>query len=278
MNKKLIESIDGTKPFLRWAGGKNWLVKHLHEIKPTFRNYHEAFLGGGSVFFYLNPSKKAFLSDLNKDLIGTYKSLKLNVHEVIEVLKTFENSPDDYYRIRAHSFESEEEKAAKFIFLNQTSYNGIYRVNLRGEYNVPFGYRNKDFLNEKGLLKCHRALQKAELFDGDFAAITENVKKGDLVFLDPPYTVSHNLNGFIKYNEHLFSLEDQHRLSQVIDSIKRKGAFYILTNAAHHKVDEIFEKGDRRLELFRANLIGGANAKRGATSEYMFTNLELNDK
>ena len=101
-----------------------------------------------------------------------------------------------------------------------------------------------------------------------------NIKKRDLIFLDPPYTVSHNLNGFIKYNQKLFSLEDQYRLSSLIDFIKSKGAYYILTNAAHSKIAEIFDKSDKMFKFSRANLIGGINAQRGKTHEYIFTNLK----
>jgi len=275
MSKIITDDHQIVKPFLRWAGGKNWLVKHFREFNINYSNYHEAFLGGGAIFFSLNPTKKVFLSDLNSDLINTYQRVKEDVNGIIEVLKAFENSEDDYYRVRSATFDSASGRAAQFIYLNQTSFNGIYRVNLKGKYNVPYGYRKKDFVDEIGLQKCHQALKRARIFDGDFEEILGNVKRNDLVFLDPPYTVSHNLNGFIKYNEHLFSLDDQIRLSKLIDAIKQKDAFYILTNAAHHKVQEIFDKGDRQLELSRASLIGGFNAKRGDTSEYIFTNIDV---
>ncbi|WP_208646790.1 DNA adenine methylase [Pedobacter jejuensis] len=119
------------------------------------------------------------------------------------------------------------------------------------------------------------SLQNTELTTADFDIVRDNITTGDLVFLDPPYTVSHNDNGFIKYNEKLFSLEDQYRLSELISFIKDQNAFYILTNAAHHKVKEIFEKDDQVHELSRANLIGGINAERGSTNELVFTNLAI---
>ena len=118
------------------------------------------------------------------------------------------------------------------------------------------------------------SLKKATLFHGDFLLTQQNIKKNDLIFLDPPYTVSHNDNGFIKYNQKLFSLDDQERLSKLIDFIKRKGAFYVLTNAAHTTILEIFEKGDLLIPLQRANLIGGTKAIRGHTTEYIFTNFK----
>lgn len=272
-DEKISEKV---KPFLRWAGGKTWLVKHLAGIKSSnFNNYHEPFLGGGASFFYLQPQKHSFLSDLNNDLIETYKEVKEDAPSIIKILKTFSNSETDYYKIREKEFKSAAQRAAKFIYLNQTSFNGIYRVNLNGQYNVPYGFRTKDFLDKKNLLLAQQALKNTTITAGDFFNILNNLKKRDLVFLDPPYTVSHNNNGFIKYNEKIFSLDDQKRLSQLIDEIKKKGAYYILTNAAHKTIEEIFEKGDTKLKLNRANLIGGTNAQRGQTNEFVFTNTNM---
>lgn len=264
-----------TKPFLRWAGGKTWLIKFLNSIirDTRFKRYHEPFLGGGSVFFTISPQKRSYLSDLNKELIDTYQSIKENPLAVINILKTYENTEEFYYSIRSQVSDNQYEEAARFIFLNQTSFNGLYRVNQRGEYNVPFGYRSKNFLEEDKLISASKCLQKVNLTCGDFTCNKYKIKEGDFVFLDPPYTVSHNNNGFIKYNQKLFSLEDQKRLSKFIDYIKHKGAYYILTNAAHQIILELFEKGDTRLELSRASLIGGDNAKRGKVTEYIFTNI-----
>ena len=132
----------------------------------------------------------------------------------------------------------------------------------------------KNFLEENNLLLVSSRLQKASIFYGDFDCAKSKIKKGDLVFLDPPYTVSHNNNGFIKYNQKLFSLDDQIRLSELINYIKGKDAYYILTNAAHSKVLEIFEKGDSLYTMKRASLIGGINAERGKISEYIFSNIK----
>lgn len=264
------------KPFLRWAGGKTWLIKHLKKLKiNSFNNYHEGFLGGASTFLHLNPRRKSFLSDLNQDLINTYKAVKDSPREVINCLRTFNNSEEDYYRIRERIYESASELAARFIYLNQTSFNGIYRVNLKGVYNVPYGFRKKDFLDEQAIYRASNCLQSAELVASDFDVIRDNLRPRDLVFLDPPYTVSHNHNGFIKYNEKLFSLEDQYRLQSLIDFIRSNNAYYILTNAAHEKVKEIFENEDYIYKFSRASLIGGINAERGHTEEYIFSNVNL---
>lgn len=267
------ETIEIAKPFLRWAGGKSWLLKHIDNILPEngFNTYHEPFLGGGSVFLALNPTK-SFLSDLNSELIETYSTLKENPEEIIDFLKYYSNSEQFYYSIRSHLPKNRIEKASRFIYLNQTSFNGIFRVNLKGEYNVPYGFRTKEFLEPEKLRLVSKRLQSSELLVGDFSIVLKNVKKNDLVFLDPPYTVSHNHNGFIKYNQKLFSLDDQIRLSSLIDDIKNKGAYYILTNAAHPKIKEIFSKGDSVLKKSRASLIGGVSAQRGHTEEFVFTN------
>ncbi|MCK4642314.1 Dam family site-specific DNA-(adenine-N6)-methyltransferase [bacterium] len=263
------------KPCLRWAGGKRWLISYIRTLIPKtgFNNYHEPFLGGAAVFLSINPKRKSYLSDLNKELIETYSSLRLHSEEVIDILKTYRNTEKFYYSLRSKVVIHPVEKAARFIYLNQTSYNGLYRVNLKGEYNVPYGFRTKEFLEPDKLRLVSRRLKKATLSYGDFSILKNHVDEGDLIFLDPPYTVSHNKNNFIKYNKKLFSLSDQERLSELIDYIKLRKAYYILTNAAHKKIHSIFDKGDNIVKLNRANLIGGVNAKRGQTSEYIFTNL-----
>ncbi|MDF2156689.1 Dam family site-specific DNA-(adenine-N6)-methyltransferase [Algoriphagus sp. CAU 1675] len=269
----MLELNDIAKPILRWAGGKSWLLKHLNEILPEkgFNNYHEPFLGGASIFLALNP-RFSFLSDLNVELIETYETLRDFPEQVISSLSKHINEEDYYYFLRDFEPPNQIERASKFIFLNQTSYNGIYRVNLKGKYNVPYGHRSKKILEPDKLISVSKRLQAVKFQKGDFSIVLENVKKNDLVFLDPPYTVSHNNNGFIKYNHKLFSLDDQIRLSMVIDEIKIRGAYYILTNAAHERIRDIFDKGDTLLKKSRANLIGGSQAQRGTTEEYIFTN------
>jgi DNA adenine methylase len=272
----LIQS-QPNKPFLRWAGGKSWLIKHLANFLPKdgFDTYHEPFLGGGSVFFHLKPNR-AVLSDLNKDLIDTFSQVKTDVESVISELANFENTESCYYKIREENYENEAKRAARFIFLNQTSFNGIYRVNLKGEYNVPFGYRNVKVFNPENLKAASKILTNVDLQHADFGKTIINIKERDLVFLDPPYTVTHNNNGFIKYNKKLFDLESQYALSSYIDELKQRGAYYILTNAAHKDVEQIFRKGnDKVIEMSRASLIGGKNAVRGNYGELVITNIML---
>lgn len=261
------------KPFLRWAGGKRWLLKDINSYLPFngFEQYHEPFLGGGAIFFHLNV-KKSYISDVNEELIDTYKAIQLNVEGVISHLKTFNNTKEDYYKIREQNFRIFEKKAAKFIYLNQTSFNGIYRVNLKGKYNVPYGYRGKYQFNFDNLRCVSNYLKDTTISHNDFSNILNNVKENDLVFLDPPYTVTHNNNGFVQYNKNIFSIEEQYRLSNMIEEIKNRNAYYILTNAAHPKIREIFNHGDKIIEVKRSSLVGGKNAKRGKYEELIITN------
>lgn len=262
-------------PFLRWAGGKKWLIKSLDKLLPSegYNSYHEPFLGGASIFFYLQPIGNVYLADKNEELIETYIQIRDNVETVMRHLRRFKNTKEDYYLVRDKMvFKSAASRAARFIYLNQTSFNGIYRVNLSGAYNVPYGYRDKEFFNKDKLRKASEQLNNIEFSSGDFAESIDKVKEGDLVFLDPPYTITHNNNGFFKYNKDLFTKEDQVRLANHIDEIKSKGAFYILTNAAHDEVKKIFSNGDPIIEISRASNVGGKCAKRGVYQEIIVTN------
>jgi DNA adenine methylase len=272
--------IESARSFLRWAGGKRWLLHHLPKILGGFKisGYHEPFLGGGAVFFGSKILGDAYLSDLNADLIETYLQVRDNPGGVSDYLKTHQNTSEHYYTLRASILQDPAQRAAKFIYLNHTSYNGIYRVNLNGQYNVPYGRRTNAQIPSMELLgSISRKLQGVSIGVSDFQNVVQRVGPGDLVFFDPPYTVAHNNNGFIKYNQKLFSFEDQTRLSKAIDGVKERGAYYLLTNAAHESIAALFEKGDRKLELSRGSSVGGNNAKRGSAVEYIFTNVPAHE-
>ncbi|MDR6458967.1 DNA adenine methylase [Chryseobacterium vietnamense] len=272
--KKNVGKEKKINPFLRWAGGKRWFLKELDKLVTieNFGNYHEPFVGGGSVYFHFNP-QNAIISDSNEELINTYINVRDNIDDVIIFLKEFKNTEEFYYSIRKTKFNDEIMEAAKFIYLNQTSFNGIFRVNSKGEYNVPYGHRDKYKFDYENLCEVNISLQGTVVECCDFDSSIENIQKGDLVFLDPPYTVAHNNNGFIQYNQKIFSLEDQYRLAKFINELKEIGAFYIMTNAAHNSIKDIFNNGDRMFELNRSSLIGGRNAIRGKYSELILTNL-----
>lgn len=265
------------EPFVRWAGGKTWLIPYMSELIRNIQieHYHEPFLGGGAVFFSTEHAKKSYLSDANPQLINTYLQVRDNPEDVIHFLENMPNTESDYYQIRDEfTLDNTPINAARFIYLNQTSFNGLYRVNRNGRYNVPYGFRNTWVYHMDRVRSASCKLQNARIEVGDFEINKYRIKPHDLVFLDPPYTVSHNNNGFIQYNQNLFSLDDQHRLKVFIEYIKHHDAYYILTNAAHETIKEIFlTQGDRIVELQRNSLIGGKNATRTSISEYIFTNI-----
>lgn len=271
-NQELI-----ARPFLRWAGGKKWFIKHLKDFLPRqINNYYEPFLGSASTFFSLPNDyyKSAFLSDLNEDLINAYLQIRDSLDSLLGLLKSFENTENFYYKIREKHFEIDPVfRAARMIYLNKVGYNGIYRVNSEGKFNVPYGHRkNVDFIDEENLKAVSSKLQKVKLVPRDFDKAMKTVKANDLVFIDPPYTVAHENNGFIEYNKKLFSLDDQIRLSNSIKAIIDAGAYYILTNAKHERILEIYSHLGKPKVLIRHSHIGGVGAVREDVKEYVFTN------
>jgi DNA adenine methylase len=261
-------------PFLRWAGGKSWFIKYLPQFTPALYNdYHEIFLGGGAVFFNTTRAESIYLSDLNTDLIETYIQVRDNIDAVIDELKKFKNEKDIYYKVRGDKYTDSNLKAAQFIYLNKTSFNGIYRVNQNGGYNVPYGFRTtKDFIEESVLRNASNKLQSVNIKSQDFESALSTVKKGDFVFLDPPYTVAHENNGFIAYNQKLFTLEDQYRLCNCLKELNNIGAHFVLTNAYHEKIKEIYTGVGEFNILNRRSLIGGKGAKREIIKEYAIKN------
>lgn len=270
------------KPFLRWAGGKTWLTKKIPDFLPKdIKNYHEPFLGGGAIFIYLKSnnliSGTAFLSDANKELINCYKQLKVDPERIIAKLKGLKNTEEEYYRIRSTYPYNDLNQAVRFIYLNKTSFNGLYRVNKNGQYNVPYGFKkSKNLYDFDNLNRIANLLDdKVSIQTSDFYDVIDNVEEGDLVFLDPPYTVAHDNNGFIQYNQKIFSWQDQERLLSLIKRIESKGAYYILTNAAHFSIKDLFSTIGNRYKVDRSSTIGGKGATRSKVKEYLFTNIQL---
>lgn len=262
--------------FIRWAGGKSWLVPFIESLIDglEFNNYHEPFMGGASVFFAIDTPNKSYLSDVNPELVGTFCAVRDNPQRIIEYLKEYKTDSDSYYAIRDSEPRGKYQRAARFLYLNTYSFNGLYRVNRQGKYNVPYGQRGNTSIDYDRILESSKKLQGVEVVCQDFDASKSIIHKGDLVFLDPPYTVSKESNSmFIEYNQKLFSLDDQYRLAELIDNINDQGAYYILTNAMHDKIMEIFKDKGRVLTRERNSLIGGKKAFRGKVQEYIFTNI-----
>lgn len=260
--------------FLRWAGGKNWLIKSLDKFIPKeFNNYYEPFIGGCSVFLSIKPQNKIFLSDLNADLINCYTQVRDSTDVLIERLEHYQNDEAFYYKTRSTVFTDPVDRAAQFIFLNKTCFNGIYRVNKLGQFNVPYGFRkNIDLADSKRIYFVRDALRSAEINVSDFEPALQNIGKNDLVFLDPPYTIAHNKNGFIEYNQHIFSWKDQIRLAEIIKEIQNRQAFFILTNAVHDSIFDLYTGIGKKYEVERFSTIGGPISSRKKTSEIIICN------
>lgn len=266
------------KPFLRWAGGKTWLTKYIENFIPNdFENYYEPFVGGGSMFLYLKSKglikKKAYLSDTNDELINSYKVIKKYPLELVTKLLKFKNDEKEYYQLRDKLFDNDLDKAARFIYLNKTSFNGIYRVNRQGVYNVPFGYRKtKDIFEVDNIINISKLFKNTFFGAQDFKKSCARIKKGDFIFLDPPYTVAHENNGFIHYNQSLFSWDNQMQLASLIDEINAKEAYYLVTNAAHKSIYDLYKDKGSLTTLSRASTIGGIGAQRTKYNEILLKN------
>ncbi len=261
--------------FIRWAGGKSWLVPYVKELIEglDYNNYFEPFMGGASIFFSMEHPHQSYLSDINPELVNTFCAIKDDPQAVISFIKGYRSDEESYYKIRRSNPKNYFEIAARFLYLNANSFNGIYRVNRQGQYNVPYGKKEKN-VNCDRLIEISEKLQNVDIQCQDFYKIRDLINKRDLVFLDPPYTVSKNNNHFfIQYNQHLFSLDDQYRLADLIEYIISQNAWFILTNAHNSAILEIFQSTGRVIEKERKSLIGGKNAFRGNVQEYIFTNI-----
>ncbi|HXU93235.1 MAG TPA: Dam family site-specific DNA-(adenine-N6)-methyltransferase [Gallionella sp.] len=262
------------QPFLKWAGGKRWLTESKQDLFPKeFGRYFEPFLGGGAVFFSLSP-QVATLSDLNADLIETYAAIRDNWQAVLENLKTHhrKHSKPYYYQLRASSLRTPHTRAARFIYLNRTCWNGLYRVNLDGEFNVPIGTKTQVVLPTDNFALLSQRLANVDLRVSDFEATVNLAGEGDLVFVDPPYTVRHNYNGFVKYNERIFSWDDQVRLSESLRRASDRGCFVVATNAFHPSVQELYRNSFEISAVSRRSVIAANSLFRGKYEELLITN------
>ena len=256
-------------PFLKWAGGKRWLpdrCPNLFEV--NFRTYVEPFLGSGAIFFRLTPSR-AILSDNNLELIQTYQAIRDDWQLVHKHLKRHQalHSREHYYTIRSQHPSGLAARAARFIYLNRTCWNGLYRVNLKGAFNVPIGTKTNVLLPTDQWATVSKLLNNAALIASDFETIIEMAEKEDFLFVDPPYTVKHNFNGFIKYNQKLFSWDDQVRLRDTVTRAVRRGVRAIICNAAHESVQDLYKRVGEQMTLPRGSVISGRREGRGQFEE-----------
>lgn len=266
-------------PIVKWAGGKTKLLDELLMRRPLrFRRYFEPFLGGGALFFRLAPDRP-MLSDLNDDLINVYRCVAWNVEAVIQRLETHRqnHAHDYYYAVRERwndrkNCRSTVERAAAFIYLNKTCYNGLFRVNQRGHFNVPIGrYSAPNICDASGLRAASRLLQRAELTVGHFAERVEKAEAGDFVYFDPPYDPVTETASFTSYTAHNFGDKDQHDLARIIGDLTDRGVFVMMSNSDTPYIRDLY-RGFRidRVEVSRA--INSRASARGPVGEVIVTN------
>ena len=256
--------MSSNKPFLKWAGGKRWFVQnHANLLPKEYNRYIEPFLGSGAVFFHIKP-KVALLGDINCDLIKTYEAIKRNWRLVLRYLKMHNKAHNKkyYYQTRCRTPSSIFSQAAQFIYLNRTCWNGLYRVNKDGCFNVPIGSRSSVIFPNESFKDISTTLKNAKLYSRDFEFLVDKAEKGDLLFIDSPYTVRHNKNAFIKYNETLFAWEDQERLNFALQRAKNRGVKIIATNAYHKSVKKLYQKGFHMKRVDRNSSISSKSESR----------------
>ncbi|MBE7065680.1 MAG: Dam family site-specific DNA-(adenine-N6)-methyltransferase [Ruminococcaceae bacterium] len=235
-----------SEAFLKWAGGKKWFINRQKQIFPVeYNRYIEPFLGGGSVFFYLKP-QNAILSDINEELINTYIAVRDDFEHVYQNLKMHskKHCENYYYEIRQRKTRCLATSAARMIYLNKTCFNGIYRVNKDGIFNVPCGTQKEICFEYEKLLKSSMVLKKAQILCQDFEQTIDLAQAGDFIFCDPPYTVMDEENRFVGYNADVFSWRDQIRLAAALRCAREKKAKIIMTNIDHPNVRALYENLD----------------------------------
>jgi len=278
MNEKEITS--AASPFLKWAGGKRWLTKRFPGLIPKrFSSYHEPFLGSGAIFFHIAP-KAASLSDSNHELIATYSAIKDEPGNVMRLLRTHANKHSDnhYYTVRAAQPRTPAGKAARFLYLNRTCWNGLYRVNKDGIFNVPRGTKDSVVFPSDDFGLISRRLKRVRLTCCDFEEALDRAQSDDFVFIDPPYTVKHNYNGFLKYNQSIFSWDDQIRLALAVERARSRGAKILVLNADHESVRDLYRTLGTQLALPRSSVLAADPNFRTKTRELaVIINYQNND-
>ena len=232
------------KPILKWAGGKTQMLNDLlPKVPSSYGRYIEPFFGGGAMFFALQP-ENAIIADSNPELINMYRQVAANVDEVIQYLKKYENTSEMFYTVREQEWTQlpKAETVARTIFLNRTCFNGLYRVNKQGKFNVPYGkYANPKICDEDGLKAASEALKKAEILCGDYLLVLDHyAQPGDFVFLDPPYLPISEYADFKRYTKEQFYEEDHIELAKIIMRLQERGCHIILTNSNHPLVHELY--------------------------------------
>ncbi len=272
------------KPFVKWVGGKRQLLRQFRELglyppddfNPITNTYYEPFVGGGAVFFDLLP-KNAELSDLNNELVTTYNVIKNNVDELIESLQKHIYDKEYYLEVRAKKIEdlSDIEVASRFVFLNRTGFNGLYRVNKSGQFNVPFGrYNNPVICDEDNLRRVSDALQDVTITHQDYKNVLKTAKSGDFIYLDPPYYPINATSSFTSYTAEGFLEKEQTELRDTFVKLHKKGCFVMLSNSDTPFINELYSglDGITINKITAGRAINSKGSGRGKITEVLVTN------
>lgn len=280
--KRIRKSQTTLQPFTKWTGGKRQLLPVIKSLMPdNYNSYFEPFIGGGAVFFELIP-KKAIINDFNSELINCYRQIKDNPQKLIELLVEHQknNSKDYYLELRSvdrdnriHAM-SDTERAARIMYMLRVDFNGLYRVNSKNQFNVPYGrYKNPKIVDSDLILSISQYLNKnnIEILTGDFEKAVEDVGDGDFVYFDPPYIPLSETSAFTSYTHEGFSYEEQVRLRDVFRKLDKKGAYVMLSNSSSPLVEELYKGFNiHKVEATRTN--GAKASSRGKISEFIVTN------
>ncbi|MEH2152677.1 DNA adenine methylase [Nostoc sp.] len=267
------------RPFLKWAGGKSRLIQQYIPIFPkNYKNYYEPFLGGGAVFFYLQPSA-AMLTDINAELINTYCCVRDRVEELISLLKEHKtrHNKDYYYSVRNNSGGTDIQKAARFIYLNKTCFNGLYRVNSQGKFNVPLGrYENPNICHENLLRVASEALSYAEIQQADFTEVLNYATNSDdFVFFDPPYHPISDTSYFTAYSQNCFTKKDQELLRDTCAELASRGVKVMVCNSDSEFIKKIYTDINFKIYNIKAARSINSNIKnRGMIDELLITSFK----
>ena len=273
------------KPFVKWAGGKRQLVHVLDKNLPDeFTTYYEPFLGGAAMLFHIlskYADQRCILSDLNDNLIQTYIVIRDHIDDLISTLKghhdKYVQSPKEYYYVvRSNEPDDNIERAARLLFLNRTCFNGLYRVNSKGQFNVPFGnYTKPNIVNEENLRNTSSMLQSSSIIIQcrDFESIIDDIKSGDLVYFDPPYQPTSNTAKFTTYTNKAFEYKDLCRLVELCDKLDRKGCYVMFSNSDSDIVRALFDHESWNICRISANrVINSVGSKRKDHHELLIKN------
>ena len=275
LEKKMNNNL---KPILKWAGGKRQMLPGLIKYLPkNFNNYIEPFIGGGALFFFLNKNN-SIISDTNDELINLNKEVARNTKKILKKLKEYKNTKKYFYTVRKEVPNNPTERACRTIFLNRTCFNGLYRVNKKGEFNVPYADNGSTKLTDgNNLLKTSQLLKKTILLNLSYDLVLKKyAKKNDLIFLDPPYLPVSKFSDFKRYTKEQFHLEDHKKLATIYEKLHEKGCYLILTNSNSPEILKLYKKFNIKILNTKRNINAKGNLRTG--KDIIVTNYEAGNR